>query len=199
MKKLAYLKETEATEEIDAARQQLKSYGYDRLYVDARDNNITRPRLKELMDHLSNGDTLVIYSLANATRNLAQMIHLLATTHDRDIRLVSTGDHIDTDDPVSRQWRMRLGSYLVDQRSGDRAAKRAYSSSSHRSVQTFSSKEVRDQHIIDLYHSRYRIPDICAKMGLSKQQVFRILKKHDVVCDRLHKPQAMPLPDESEA
>lgn len=193
MKKLAYLMETEARQEMEEAMQQLKAFGYDQLYMDSYRNNITRPKQKEVMGRLMKGDTLVIYSLANATRNLTQMIHLLGTTEDREIRLVSTGDNIDTDDPISRQWRLRLGNYLVDQRSGDRAARASFAAANEFRMERYESKKVRDTVIIDMYHSRYRIVEIAERTSLSKQQIFRILKKHGIQCDRNQRP-AQQLP-----
>lgn len=186
MKVVGYIKKTLSARDMAAAQEQLLAYGCDEIITDAIENNITRPKFRAMMAKLKSGDTLVVYKFANASRGWIQLSSLMETCRIRNIRLVSTDDHIDTNDSISKDWQSFLGSFGIDVRSGDRAA-RAVNAACNEIAGTltkFTSKEVRDSFVIELYEANRPTLEICEKAGIGRSTLHRILRENNIKADR---------------
>jgi len=85
--------------QIDALREE----GCEKLYVEkisgAKKN---REQLKNALDYMREGDTLVVWKLSRLARSLTQMIQTVKTLEDRKISLKVITQKIDTGTPEGR-------------------------------------------------------------------------------------------------
>ena len=82
----------------------LRSHGAERVYTDhgASGSKASRPQWDKCLDHLREGDTLLITRLDRAGRSLRHLVNLAADLQDRGVDLVVTEQSIDTSTATGR-------------------------------------------------------------------------------------------------
>ena len=76
--KKAYARISTTAQNIDSQLDELKSYGYDEIYIDkASGKNKERPKLDELLKSLRKGDQIIIYRLDRLGRSIQHLIELM--------------------------------------------------------------------------------------------------------------------------
>lgn len=184
MKTYGYYKLTHAQHDMTEAKEQLESFGCDAILTDRIEDNMIRPVLRDLLQKMKRGDTLVVYKFANAVRGLSQLTALLKSCETRNIRVVSTDDRIDTKDSISKNWQSMLGDFPSDSRAGDRAARAAYTANSKFGTTKFETRALRDEWVINSYQGNMRVSEICDRANIGRTSFFRILQAHGITPDR---------------
>ncbi|MCR5783953.1 MAG: recombinase family protein [Clostridia bacterium] len=95
--KVAYIRVS--TIEQNEARQVegLKQYGIEKTYIEkasAKDTN--RPKLKEMLDFVREGDTIYIHDFSRLARSTADLLQIVETLKSKGVFLVSHKENIDT-------------------------------------------------------------------------------------------------------
>lgn len=94
-----------STVEQNPARQEelMKSFGVDKVYsekLSGKDTN--RPRFKEMLSFLREGDTLYVESFSRLSRSTRDLIDTVNALNEKGVSLVSDKEKIDTTTPQGR-------------------------------------------------------------------------------------------------
>ncbi len=100
---IGYARVSTTDQNLDLQRQALAQAGCQKIYEDtASGARAERPGLAEAMEHLRDGDTLVIWKLDRLGRSVKQLIDLAGELNAHGIGLRSLTDAIDTTTPSGR-------------------------------------------------------------------------------------------------
>ncbi|MBN3778991.1 recombinase family protein [Burkholderia sp. Ac-20345] len=96
--KFGYARVSTDEQHLDLQLQALRAHGCQFIYSDRGVSGVTfdRPGLKEALDALVSGTTLVVWRLDRLGRSLTQLADLIETLNDRQVRVVSLTEHLDT-------------------------------------------------------------------------------------------------------
>lgn len=94
-----------STEEQNTARQEetLRKYDVEKCFTDKISGKSTdRPALKEIIEFVREGDTVVIESFSRLARNTKDLLELVQIFEDKGVGLISSKESIDTKTPTGR-------------------------------------------------------------------------------------------------
>ena len=195
MAKTGYIMGKAYNDHWEEDRTWMTRFGCKRIYVEDDDKEHTRPFWKQLMLTLKHGDTLVISKFSNAIRGSRELAIFLRFWQEKEIRLVSIHDHIDTDDQLFPNTRpqdlLNMFGTLPHEAFAMRklvARKIRLKTTPGRSMKSTLPKAKRlerEQTIVNMYISGHSIDDIWTASGFhSRSSIFRILNKHNVNLNR---------------
>lgn len=101
-----------STVEQNESRQKvlMEEKGIDKLFIDkcsGKDTN--RPKLKELMEFVREGDTVYIESFSRLARSTTDLLSLVESLKDREVSLVSCKESLNTSTPQGKLMLTMLG------------------------------------------------------------------------------------------
>lgn len=99
--KIGYIRVS--TEEQHTARQEvlLHELGVDELFLDkASGKNTDRPQLKQMMEYVRRGDTVIVESISRFARNTKDLLALVEKPTEKGVEFVSKKEAIDTTTPT---------------------------------------------------------------------------------------------------
>ena len=175
-----------STDEQNLDRQvdALKNYGIDVLYCEKMSGTKkSRPELDRMLKEVEDGDTIVIESLSRLGRSVKNLAELMEIFNQRNIRLVSLKETIDTTTPTGKLLFTILSSLaqferdvLVERTQEGLAAARARGRcGGHPKSDSAAVKKA-----MALYNTRqYTITEIRELTGVSKSVLYRALKGAD--------------------
>lgn len=94
-----------STEEQHTDRQEtiMKKYEVEKIFSEKiSGKNTDRPQLKEMLNFIRTGDTLVIESYSRLARSTADLIKLVEQLNNKGVNLISDKEHIDTTTPQGK-------------------------------------------------------------------------------------------------
>ena len=104
----------------------LKAAGCERVYEEkASGGRWERPELHRLLDHLREGDVLVVWKLDRLSRSLKDLLHIMETIDGAGANFRSVTEAIDTSGPAGRMMMQMLGSFAEFERAMVRERTRA--------------------------------------------------------------------------
>lgn len=120
---------------LDSQKKALTEAGAERIFTDAGVSGAkaSRPALDEMLDHLREGDTVIVAKLDRMGRSLAHLIALVALFKERGVIFKSLSEGIDSSTPAGRlmleessgRWRSSSATASRNARaSGERRYKR---------------------------------------------------------------------------
>ena len=169
-----------STSDQNLGRQQdaLQKYGIDKLYCEKLSGTKkSRPELDRLLKDLQEGDTVVIESLSRLGRSVKNLSELMEIFNEKQIRLVSLKETIDTTSSTGRLLFTILSSLaqferdvLVERTNEGLAAARARGRTGGRPA----SNQTALQKAIALYNTKqYTLTEIKEITGISKSTLYR--------------------------
>lgn len=98
--KIGYIRVS--TKEQNTIRQEIvmKELGVERVYIEkisGKDSN--RPKLREMMDFVRDGDTVVVSEIARFARNTKDLLDLVSELEKKNVKFESQKEKIDTSTP----------------------------------------------------------------------------------------------------
>ena len=108
-----------STEEQNTSRQEatLKGYDVEKVYVDKTSGkNTNRPKLKELLEFVRHGDTVVISDFSRLARNTTDLLSLVETLESKGVKLISSKESIDTATPTGKLMLTMVGAISTFER-----------------------------------------------------------------------------------
>jgi DNA invertase Pin-like site-specific DNA recombinase len=124
---LGYARVSKADDQ-DAAGQvsALKAAGCARIYEEkASGGRWDRPQLHRMLDHLRDGDVVVVWKLDRLSRSLKDLLHILEKIEAAAANFRSLTEAIDTSGPAGRMMMQMLGSFAEFERAMVRERTRA--------------------------------------------------------------------------
>ena len=103
MANIAYIRVSSSDQNTGRQREILSDKGIEKWYeekISGKDTN--RPKLKEMLDYVRDGDVLYIESISRLARNTRDFLNILEQLENKGVKLVSTKENIDTSTPTGR-------------------------------------------------------------------------------------------------
>lgn len=177
-----YARVSTADQNLDRQKDALRKFGVDKLFCEKMSGTKkNRPELDKMLSEIRDGDTIVIESLSRLGRSVKNLSELMETLNDRNIRLVSLKETIDTQSPTGKLLFTILSSLaqferdvLVERtREGLNAARvRGRVGGRPKADQSALKKAIA------LYHTRqYSIKEITELTGISKSTLYRAINR----------------------
>lgn len=190
--KLGYARVSTKEQKLDRQIDLLKAFGCEKIWqekvsaakVDLRKTNIERPELEDLIKYARNGDIIVVNSLSRLARSIKDLLGIVDQLTEKGVGLKSlTEDWLDTSTPQGKLLLTIFGGLAEFERDVIR----------ERTVEGLKSARARgrlggrpsvDKKTIDRALMLYDmgtvgVMDICKMTGISKQTLYRYLKKRD--------------------
>ena len=176
-----YARVSTADQNLDRQKDALIKYGVDVLRCEKMSGTKkNRPELDKMLGELSEGDTVVIESLSRLGRSTKNLAELMETFNDKNIRLVSLKETIDTTTPTGKLLYTILSSLaqferdiLVERTNEGLKAARARGRCGGRPKTDMKAM----QKAVALYNTKeYSVTDITDLTGVSKSALYRALK-----------------------
>jgi len=105
--------EQDTTLQLDA----FERAGVNRVFQEKRAGaGVYRPELERLLEHLREGDVVVVYKLDRLARSLVDLLHLLGKIEARGAAFRSLTEVIDTSTPAGRMMMQLLGAFAEFER-----------------------------------------------------------------------------------
>ena len=100
---IGYSRVSTQDQNLDLQRDALDQAGCARIFEDRGSGALTsRPELDHALDHLREGDTLVVWRLDRLGRNLRHLIETVRLLEERGVAFKSLTESIDTSSPTGR-------------------------------------------------------------------------------------------------
>jgi DNA invertase Pin-like site-specific DNA recombinase len=160
----------------------LTAAGCDKIFEDkvsgARES---RPGWDKLLEYLRPGDAIVVSELSRMTRSLMHLLSLVKELEDRDVRIVSLREHIDTSTATGRAFISIIGA--INQMERELKAERA--AAGRRSAKARGKTGGRprtDPKLLEkariLYEdSNYTADEVCKTFGIGRRTFFKHLEE----------------------
>ena len=94
-----------STKDQLTARQEIlmEDLGVDRIYIDkVSGKNTDREQLKEMLEYIREGDTVIVESISRFARNTKDLLNLIDVLEKKKVNFVSKKETIDTATPQGR-------------------------------------------------------------------------------------------------
>lgn len=165
----------------------LEKFGIDKWYIEkisAKDTN--RPKLKEMLDFVREGDTIYIHSfdrLARSTKDLLEIVELL---QEKKVNLISNKENLDTTTPTGKLMLTMIAAIntfereniLERQREGIAIAKQQ---GKYKGGQVKKINESEFSELYDKYHNRHMTKTEFAKLlNVSRPTLNKLLKEREL-------------------
>ena len=177
----AYARVSTADQNLDRQLDALKNYGIDVLYCEKMSGKKkNRPELDRMLKEVEDGDTIVIESLSRLGRSVKNLAELMEMFNQRNIRLVSLKETIDTTTPTGKLLFTILSSLaqferdvLVERTQEGLAAARARGRNGGRP----KTDEAAVKKAVALYQTKqYSLKEIQELTGVSASTIYRAIK-----------------------
>lgn len=165
--------------QIDA----LKAHGCEKIFTDQRSGkNTDRPGLKQALDFLREGDTLVVWKLDRLGRSLQDLIQIVNQLQERGIEFRSLQENMDTSSPGGKLIFHIFGALAEFEREIIRERTMAGLKAARARGRLGGRPRKLDKNkvkmVLDLYHSgNYTVGQICELYGISRQTLYNYLKE----------------------
>ena len=177
----AYARVSTADQNLDRQLDALKNYGIDIMYCEKMSGTKkSRPELDRMLKEVEDGDTIVIESLSRLGRSVKNLAELMEVFNQRNIRLVSLKETIDTTTPTGKLLFTILSSLaqferdvLVERTQEGLAAARARGRNGGRP----KNDESAVKKAVALYQTKqYSLKEISDLTGVSASTIYRAIK-----------------------
>lgn len=164
----------------------MEQLGVERIFIDKQSGkNKDRPKLKEMMNFVREGDTVIVESFSRFARSTKDLIELVEELQAKKVEFVSKKESIDTDTPQGRfmltvfaaMAQLEREQLLQRQAEGIAAAKDAGKYKGRKPI------EVDEDRFTELYRAwkngETAPKFICKALGLSHATFYRKVKAYE--------------------
>ena len=94
--KIGYARVSTQDQKLDLQLDDLKKLGCEKIYQEKVSSGKDRPELNKMIEHLREGDTIMVWKLDRLCRSLKQLVNLIETFHTKKVNFVSIKDSIES-------------------------------------------------------------------------------------------------------
>lgn len=174
-----------------AVKQKMVEYGVHRMFIDEVSQSIFRPKFREAIKTLKDGDELILASFHSTVKSINEFALLLDFCNLKHIRLISIEDEIDTKDILfakrSTQGILNMCSNLpteiirLRQSLGEERLQAVGSTQTNKRVK----RQMRDRLVIALYLAGHSLDMITKRVGIKHSAIYNILKRNGIGRSRI--------------
>lgn len=101
--KIGYIRISSADQNEARQEELMSRLGVDRVFIDKTSGKDTnRPEFKKMMDHIREGDTLIVESYSRLSRSTVDLIKTVEKLNEKGVHFISQKEKIDTSTPQGR-------------------------------------------------------------------------------------------------
>jgi len=116
--KLGYARISTREQDLGIQEENLKKAGCERIFTEtASGGRWDRPELQKLLDHLREGDIVVVHKLDRLTRSLKDLLTILDQLRVKKAGFLSLTENLDTTTPAGVLMMQMIGSFAEFERS----------------------------------------------------------------------------------
>lgn len=189
--KIGYARVSTREQNLDMQLEALKSSGCTRIFTEKVSGTIAeRPELKECLNYLREGDTLVVYKLDRLGRSLKNLIELLDGLKQKSISFVSLQDNLSTEGANGQLFTNILGAFAQFERDlivercqeGRKIAQSKGVKFGRIKDKVNKENEAKVKSCIQLYQAGSTISEIMQALRIgSRETIYRYLEKGGIV------------------
>jgi DNA invertase Pin-like site-specific DNA recombinase len=108
--RIAYVRVSTAEQNEQRQIEAMEKYAIEKWFtekVSAKDTN--RPKLRELLDFVREGDTIHVHDLSRLARSTRDLLDIVETLNKKGVHLVSNKESIDTSTPTGKLMLTMIG------------------------------------------------------------------------------------------
>lgn len=94
--KIGYARVSTRDQNLDLQIDALQKFGCEKLYQEKQSAVKERPELDKMLEHIREGDAVVVWKLDRLGRSLRHLVDLIALFKEKKVEFVSLNDNIDT-------------------------------------------------------------------------------------------------------
>ena len=100
---IAYIRVSTIDQNEARQREALKPYNINKWHIEkVSSKNTDRPKFKEMMEYIREGDVVYIKDFSRLSRSTADLLKIIETLEKRQITLISLKENIDTSTPTGK-------------------------------------------------------------------------------------------------
>ena len=123
---IGYIRVSTIEQNPDRQYSDLKKYKIDKFFEEhASGKNTERPVLNEMLNFIREGDTLFIESFSRLARNTADLLNIIETLKNKNVKIISQKENLDTGSPTGKMMITMIGAIATFEREGIAIAKAA--------------------------------------------------------------------------
>lgn len=179
-------RQAEQGSSLDSQEKELNAAGANRVFIDegVSGAKASRPELDKMLDHLRDGDTLLVTRLDRLGRSMQHLVQLVADLKERGIAFRSLQEGIDTSN-INGQLVFNIFASLAEferalineRTSKGREAMRARGKTGGR-PRTYDAKKVANVKL-DHESGRFSPKEIAERNGVSVSTMYRLLRMEE--------------------
>lgn len=107
---IAYIRVSTIEQNEERQIKSLENKAIDKYYVEkisAKDTN--RPKLKEMLDYVRQGDTIYIQDFSRLARNVKDLLNIVEQLQNKSVNLISIKENLDLNTPAGKLQLTMLG------------------------------------------------------------------------------------------
>lgn len=182
--KIGYARVSTQDQNLDRQIDQLKAAGCEKIYQEkVTGKTKSRPELDKMLEHLREGDAVVVIKLDRIGRNTKHLIELSETFEEMGVNFVSLGDSIDTSTATGKLFFTILAA--LAQFEADLNSERTMEGlASARARGHVGGRPKADPEKIEqamkMYDAKtFTLREITQATGFSKQTIYRYLRERE--------------------
>ena len=114
---IGYIRVSTIEQNPDRQYSDLKKYKIDKFFEEhASGKNTERPVLNEMLNFIREGDTLFIESFSRLTRNTADLLNIIETLKNKNVKIISQKENLDTGSPTGKMMITMIGAIATFER-----------------------------------------------------------------------------------
>lgn len=175
--KIGYARVSTQSQNLNLQIDALTDYKCDKIFTDKESAVKERKGLKEALAYLRAGDTLVVWKLDRLCRSLNDLIKISNQLEDRDIKLVSITENIDTSTPIGRMYQAIIGALAQMERELiQERIKAGIKASKKKGIRNGRPPKIDDQKLntaVTLLKAGMSYNDVAKQLGVSKSTLYK--------------------------
>ena len=109
-KNIAYIRVSTEEQNTESQKEILKKYNIDKPFEEkVSGKNTDRPKLKEMLDYVREGDTIYVKDFSRLARSTKDLLDILDFLENKKVHLVSDKEKLDTSTPAGKLMVTMLG------------------------------------------------------------------------------------------
>lgn len=175
-----------STVEQNEARQlvTMEKYNVEKVFsekVSAKDTN--RPKLKEMLEYVREGDTIVIHDFSRLARSTKDLLDIVEYLNNKNVTLISSKESIDSGTPSGKLMLTMIGAINEFERANLLERQREGIKEAKKQGKYKGRKEVKIDNF-EQYYNKYMNREInksqlAKELGVSRPTLDKLIKEYE--------------------